>query len=228
MQKRLQRLLDGTVGPAPWYWKTFAPLAAGSATYSWRRIGGDYVVVLERTAMAAPVLALGFYARPIPANPGFVLVWRPERRALRISIFEIAELSALPEDAWPTEQPRGAERRVVSRTSPVEEIVIPEGLGAGTHRHDRYRSHFADDLDEVLLLGDGPSGSPAATSIYAWRPGEGQVEVLPQDWFTDDDFDLGYEWITRVARDPRSGRIVGDGARIADFVLAEDGRTLAQ
>ena len=56
----------------------------------------------------------------------------------------------------------------------------------------------------------------------------GEVEVLPQKWFTGDAFDLGYQWITRVVRDSRTGRLVGDGIRISDFVLAADGMTLAE
>jgi len=184
--------------------------------------------VLEREGADAPVLALGFYARAVAANPGHVLVWRPERRALRVSVFELAGLAPLEKSEWPVEQPRAAVRRVVSRTPPVEDVPIWEGLSEGLHRYHRYRSRFADSRDEVLLLGNGPSDSPAAASIYIWRPPLGEIEVLPQKWFTPDSFDLGYEWITRVVRDPRTRRIAGDGIRIRDFVLAADGMTLAE
>jgi len=39
--------------------------------------------------------------------------------------------------------------------------------------------------------------------------------------------DLSWEWPTRVARDPRTGRIRGDGIRIAPFTLDESLRRLA-
>ena len=155
-------------------------------------------------------------------------MWRPERQALRISIFELSGLRPLGDRRPAPERLGDAPLGVASTVPPIEEIAIREGLGAGRRRFHGYRSRFADGLDEVLLLGKGPSGSPAAASIYVWRPGAGEVEVFPQGWFTEDAFDLGYEWITRVVRDPRSGRFAGDGIRISAFVLAEDGRTLAK
>jgi hypothetical protein len=227
MDERRRRLLDRAVGPSPWYWRTFPPLLSAGHTYSWRAIEDDHVVILERSGAPAPVLALGFYPRPLEANPGYLLVWCPQGDMLEVSVFDVAALEPLSQDEWPDEKPRGAERRVVSHTPPVERIRIREGLVPGVHRDDGYCSRFADGIEEYLLLGDGPSGSHAMASIYVWRPRLADVEVLPQEWFTDD-FDLGYEWITRVVRDPRTDRIVGDGIRIADFMLAEDGRTLAE
>ena len=81
-------------------------------------------------------------------------------------------------------------------------------------------------MPEVLLLAEGPSADDAATSIYAWHPGEGTVDVMPQTWFRQDTHDLGYQWITRVARDKRSGGLFGDGIRIAPFVLNADGTSM--
>ena len=45
--------------------------------------------------------------------------------------------------------------------------------------------------------------------------------------FNRGDFDFGYQWITRVARDPKSRHIVGDGIRITPFRLDASGRKLA-
>ncbi len=50
-----------------------------------------------------------------------------------------------------------------------------------------------------------------------------EIEVLPQYWFTDNMFDIGYQWITQVARDPDSKKIVGSGIRVPDFELDERG-----
>jgi hypothetical protein len=203
-------------------------MATDVARYDWRPVESEFAVVLERSGEDSPVLALGFYARPLPANPGHLLVWRPERRALRISVFELDRLLPLAQTDWPSEVPIGHARRLVSQAPPVEELAIREGLGAGLHRHHVYRSQHAADLDEVLLLGNGPARSPAAASIYSWRPRRGQVEVLPLTWFTDEDFDLGYEWCPRVVRDPVTRRIAGDGIRMSRFVLSEDGKRLSE
>ena len=50
--------------------------------------------------------------------------------------------------------------------------------------------------------------------------------MLPQTWFTAGKYDIGYQWITRVTRDPATGRILGGGIRIGNFELAEDGMGL--
>jgi hypothetical protein len=221
LDARIAKLVEGAVGPTPWYWKTFSPLTVDGVAYSWRRADGP-VVFLEREE--TPVLALGFYARPLPASEGHLLVWRPERGTLIASIFELGRLVSLEGLRPSGERPDWG---VGSRTDPVDEIEIREGLSGGIHRSQSYCSPLADH-DEILLLADGPSGSPAATSIYVWRPRAGEVEVVPQEWFTAEEFDLGYDWITRVVRDPRTGRLAGDGIRISPFLLADDGRTLAK
>jgi hypothetical protein len=59
-----------------------------------------------------------------------------------------------------------------------------------------------------------------------WAPGSGKIDVLPQLWFTAQRLDLGYQWITKAVRDPRTGRIVCDGTRIAPFELNSDGTTI--
>ncbi|MBI5301277.1 MAG: hypothetical protein HY868_04000 [Chloroflexi bacterium] len=51
------------------------------------------------------------------------------------------------------------------------------------------------------------------------------VEVYPQDWFNKGDYDFGYQWITRVARD-EDGKIIGDGIRLDRFRLDASGRNI--
>src|SRR5262249_7000796 len=107
--------------------------------------------------------------------------------------------------------------------APVEVHHLPGGLSGGTHKCQS--SQHLKDVPELLLLAAGPRGereNGAFTSIYRWRPSMGAVDVYPQIWFTADKYDVGYQWITRVARDPRSARIVGDGLRIGRFVLDEN------
>lgn len=76
---------------------------------------------------------------------------------------------------------------------------------------------------EVFLLGNHVRSEEdrcAEIAIYIYEPAVGSVSVFPQLWFTNE-FDLGYQWITNVGRDPMSGRIVGGGFRISPFVLDE-------
>jgi hypothetical protein len=64
-------------------------------------------------------------------------------------------------------------------------------------------------------------------SIYCLRPDKNEVEVLPQDWFNHGEYDFGYQWITKVARDSHSGRIAGTGIRLRSFLLDDSGRRIA-
>jgi len=52
------------------------------------------------------------------------------------------------------------------------------------------------------------------------------ILVLPQRWWNETDVDFGYQWITRVSREPLSGLIVGDGIRIRSIVPDDSGLTV--
>jgi hypothetical protein len=56
------------------------------------------------------------------------------------------------------------------------------------------------------------------------NPGSGTLRLYPQDWFNVGRVDLGYQWVTRAARDPKTGRIHGDGIRIDPFILDDSMR----
>ncbi|MBF0593996.1 MAG: hypothetical protein HQL22_03430 [Candidatus Omnitrophica bacterium] len=51
---------------------------------------------------------------------------------------------------------------------------------------------------------------------------ENKFHVYPQEWFNNGSFDFGYQWISKVGREPKSGEIVGEGVRIGAFVLKAD------
>jgi hypothetical protein len=52
--------------------------------------------------------------------------------------------------------------------------------------------------------------------------------VLPQKWFNGGKYDFGYQWITRVQRDPRTGQIVGEGIRLGNFLLDRSGTEIQE
>ena len=41
---------------------------------------------------------------------------------------------------------------------------------------------------------------------------------------TPNQYDVGRQWIARVARDPESHRILGEAVRVGNFELSEDGQ----
>lgn len=73
----------------------------------------------------------------------------------------------------------------------------------------------------------GPKSGYGNLALMVANPDRGRVKLYPQEWFNNGRVDLGYQWVTRVAREPVTGRIRGDGMRIAPFTLDESLRKLA-
>ena len=222
----------GSAGPAPWYWKTFP---AFDERHEWRFVSAGPIgypngnpVLFERPPRgigqpeARPVLISRIYSRVMDLNGVHVLLWGPRRREgdLLVETFAVNELG-------PVETPAAAEREPLwTAAAPVlDHITIAQRLPAG-RAPGRYVARAASTDLEVLLLADGPSPREAATSIYVWRLASGSIDVIPLSWFREDTHDLGYEWITRVMRDPATGHILGDGFRLAPFELDAEGRLL--
>jgi len=90
------------------------------------------------------------------------------------------------------------------------------------------------DLAETLVLADYGIATQSSKhfdqmyrAIFVFDFKSGQVTVMPQRWFNEGKYDFGYQWITRVQRDPGTGRIVGEGIRLPPFRLDETGTKLA-
>jgi hypothetical protein len=81
-------------------------------------------------------------------------------------------------------------------------------------------------FEETPVLGEHAYllGKPC-TAIFAFDWPNRRVEVIPQDWFNKADYDLGYQWIARVARRP-DGSIVGDGFQLGIFELDRTSRSI--
>jgi hypothetical protein len=72
------------------------------------------------------------------------------------------------------------------------------------------------------------SNDDAAVALLVLYLQAGLVEVLPQNWFTGAQYQVGKQWISRAARDEQSHRIFGECFGAGTFLLEEDGRRLAE
>ena len=183
------------------------------------------VTLHRRSDPNAALLALNTYCRPFLVPEGRLGIWCPEVGYLRVLCFDPDQLAAFPMHdvaGWF----KRSQDRIYSATAPLAEMEISSRLTAGTHAVDVPREFRG--IDELLLIGSYPASSKdaAACAILVLHPRKGEVTVLPQSWFTADKFDIGYQWITRVTRDPQTGRIIGGGIRISNFELTEDGMGL--
>jgi len=233
---RQQQLIDKATGPAPWYWESFPePSGASGRRYIWTYhkdqgpIG--YLVTLSpRPDPQSTVLALNTYARAFLVPPNRFGIWCPEYSPsggayLRVMCFDPDQLEPFPlsEVAGWFKQ---SSDRVYSKVAPLAEFEIPI-LPAGRHRLE-IPPEFRAVESEMFFIHSSTGNKEALQDILVLSPSSGELEVLPQNWLSADKYDHGYQWITRVTRDPVSGRLIGDGIRIGRFELTDDGRQLAR
>ena len=225
---RLRELLARTVGPAPWYWKTFPKLyAASGQPFSWTHHGDQgplaYLVslALEQYPDNAR-LALNTYCRAFLMTSNHVGVWCPEGRSIRLTCFDAEKLATfdLAEIAGWFKQ---SSERIYATTEPLAEFEVPLALEAGMHKIE-VPAEFRE-VDELVVPTSyqAKSDDDPAFALYLFYPQAGLVEVLPQKWFTASQYEVGRQWITRAARDPESHRIFGECFGVGTFLLEEDG-----
>jgi len=228
---RRRDLLAQTVGPTPWYWKTFpAPTSISGRRFAWTHHGDQgalgYLVSLGLAQEPdKPLLALNTYCRPFLVPPSYLGIWCPEGRSLRFTCFDPDQLKAF-DFAEIVGWFKPSSERIYGATAPLAEFEVPLALEAGTHKIEVPREMQA--VDELIV----PTSYPAknaddpAFALYVFYPHAGLVEVLPQKWFTAAQYEVGKQWITRAVRDPESHRIVGECFGAGAFLLEEDGQRL--
>ncbi len=233
LPEQLNKLVQSTTGPAPWFWETFPEVrGSGSRRYQWifhgQQEGLSFLVTLHGEGeVEKPRLALNTYCRPFPIEPGSVGVWCPEGRTLRFVCFEPDRMQAFSfaEIAgWFS----ASSERLYTITPPLAEFDVSTELGAGIHALEVPVSFRA--VDEVLAPCNykAREKSDPAFAILVVYPQAGLVEVLPQNWITQESYDVANHWITRAARDPETHRIVGELSKTGVFELAENGRDFSR
>jgi hypothetical protein len=224
---RLRSLLASTVGPAPWYWKTFPEVDSPGLRFLWTHHGDQgalaYVVSfgLEQQPDMA-LLALNTYCRPFSVADSRLGIWCPEGRSVRLTCFDPAQLKAfdLAEIAgWF----KPSSERIYAATGPIAEFEVPLSLPAGTHKIEVPEE--LRNVDELIVPTScaWKNSDDPAFALYVFYLQAGLVEVLPQNWFTASQYQVGKQWITRAARDPESHLIVGECFGAGTFLLDADG-----
>jgi hypothetical protein len=228
----IRRQLEKTIGPAPWYWKTFPTPESAGGRLAWTHHGSEgpvgYVVSLSlENEPEKPRLALNTYCRPFLVSPKSLGVWCPEGRTIRLAAFDLGALQSfdLAEIAgWF----KPSSDRIYSKTPPVADFEVPLNLAAGTHKIEVPPQLAAIDELIVPTSYKAVSNDEPAFALFIFYLQAGLVEVLPQKWFTASQFQVGKQWISRVGRDPESHRIFGECVGAGTFLLEEDGCRLAE
>jgi hypothetical protein len=229
---RQLEIIHNAVGPVPWYWKNFPSVTSASGqAFEWTFHGNDgelaYLVTLGLPHQPDTLrLALNTYCRPFLIPSGKLGVWCPEPNEIRVLCFDPDQLAAFSFTEIAGWFKRSNDR-LYSTTAPMVELELASRLQPGMQKIE-VPEPFRH-LDELLLVSSYPAktkNDPAA-AIFVLYPHAGLVEVLPQKWFTANQFEVGPQWISRVARDPVTHRIVGEAVRIGTFELTDDGCEIA-
>lgn len=225
---RLKEILQRTVGPTPWYWKTFPAFNSVSGQrFVWTHHGSEgplgYLVTLAlEQEPDKQRLALNTYCRPFFVPPSQLGIWCPEGRSIRFVCFDPAQLKAfdLAEIAGWFKQ---SSERIYAATEPVADFEVALGLSAGMHNIEVPPA--LRGVDELIVPTSYPGKSPddPAFALYVVYLQAGLAEVLPQRWFTASQYQVGKQWITRAVRDPESHRIFGECFGAGSFLLEEEG-----
>ena len=136
---RVRDLLSKTVGPVPWYWKTFPAFRSlAGQRFVWTHHGdqgpvGHLVTLGLEQQPEMPRLALNTYCRPFLVPPQFLGIWCPEGRNIRLACFDLDQLKSfdLAEVAgWF----KPSSDRIYSTTAPVADFEVPLTLTPGMHK----------------------------------------------------------------------------------------------
>ena len=179
--------------------------------------------------MGPVLLRTGLHCYAVKVAEDRLLLWRQIRLAppggvLRLSFFDTTSLKPIG---------RQSKRRpgdpIVHESGLLGEVDL-SGDWHGGVRRVKFPEVMAGIPDLLALVhgiqGWSPDLPKAAwkarrlTAIYAIRPSRSEVEVFPLPWSGSVEGHL--HWIARVARDPITGKIVGDGAGVKLFLLDDD------
>ena len=207
-------------------------MGASGRRYRWTYHGeqeaiASLVTLAPRDEPASTRLALNHYCWPFLLPQGRLGLWCNEHRYVRLLAFELDALAAFPLHDVAGWFNKSLER-VYSATAPLAEMELPWDLPPGIQSvsvPEELRG-----VEELLIISSyaGTGKNEPACAVFALRPGNGTLEVLPQKWFTAGEYDIGRQWLTRVARDPATGRLVGEGIRVGKFELNDAGTDVAR
>lgn len=230
-KRRYQETIEAAPGPAPWYLNQPASdLSSPGRPLRWERHpkGGPASLKDSNNNVFALV---SIYTYVWSFSKTHFIVWfadsprNPEQLLVGKVHFQLYALSQLA----PLTSVDGSESEAshfVASSKPLAEYQLPRNLPADTTSVN-FPALFAQ-CPELFVLVSDPGWNSAKLNLWTINPSAQSIAVASQDWFTNGSYDFGYQWVTRMAREPVSRDIVGDGIRISSFLLTPDANTFAK
>lgn len=219
-----------TPGPMPWFADGLEPVAVRGRRCEWRTDSGDAVrdaavCLVDPNQPEQPLLEVAMYTRLFRLPSGSLGLWFETRNGLQVVAIDPDTLEALDPICDKAERQYHGGCRCSS--APLGEFFISPDSESDV-RSVILPSAF-DGMQELHLVGKwARAGDQACAAIVEVRSRctdeSRHLQVFPQRWFTQDGYDIGYQWITRVARHPDGVRFIGDGIRLPGlFVTTQTG-----
>jgi hypothetical protein len=229
-------VLDSAPGPTPWHVRRAGSLVPG---FTWTDAGPSSAAagIVVLAGPHGPVLILDFHNYVLSIDPETLLVWHQRHEAhapatapVVLRTFGLRTLQPLRGDLKTLcADMRRGRAPFLSAAPPACEFPLPTTI-VDERQHVTFPGALRA-IPELLILCHSSAihsrGDFDNLALMVASPRKGWYELFPQDWFNNGGFDYEYQWVKRVARDPRTGRIHGDGTRIDPFVLDETLRQLA-
>lgn len=230
---RLIALLEQAPGPTPWDAKHYPQMIGpGNVELSWSNNGHLTTLVSD----GQTYLALGFHCYVKASSLERMVEWHQlwegnTTKELEVTLIDTRGLEKVSDDFLDKRAPvnprsgkRSANGLVVER-SPVATARIPSSLSVGAHQFD-FPPAMESEVEILALVSSTNADLSAKIPknrtpkvFYVVTPEAHKIEVAPLDWWYMADHDFGYEWISKLIRDPTNGNIVGAGVRTSPFVL---------
>lgn len=223
-----------TPGPSPWHLRGADAPAPG---FLWREAGNGPDVA-GKTLLVGPAgiyAVLDFQNYVLPLGNGRIVLWHqrftrsgPTEPVLlmQLRLHQLSPLAGSELELCKTMKARDVPMLCEGELEPAIRLdtTIPR-------QEDIAFPPYLRDVGELLILchsshmDAAPSAERSNLALMVANTRSGTVALYPQDWFNNGGLDYGYQWVTRVARNPQTGRIHGEGIRLSSFVLNEDLRS---
>jgi len=178
------------------------------------------------------VLAINAYSYVHVIDSATLIVWRQQHvehgpsASVVIRVFRLGDLTALDEAEVAAAESLVHTDPMFSLSSAVLAECELDTAVVGSERRQSFPPPLGG-VEELLILCHSSSIKDGShLGLMVAKPKGSSFEIYPQDWFNLADIDFGYQWVTRVARNTRTGLVEGEGMRIEPFVLDRTLRSL--
>jgi hypothetical protein len=211
-------------GPSPWYLSIYPKLSTTFGELAWGTDENGNTVL--KTIEGFPLAILGNYCYVCSLSHTRFLVWYEEcGKQFKFDVIDASKLQIINDTPLALHRLKEERKKVVIFNDAITSFAMPTSIAEGIRIIEF--PEVLKEIEELLVLfRPNPYPDKMNLCLMIMHPRENTLEVIPQEWYNEGKFDYGYQWITRVARDPITAKIFGEGIRLGEFVLDDENRKI--